>query len=231
MILRLMRKDLMLNWHMVTLVVAGLVLLLVFLNFAVAGEDDATLPVVLLVFVCTCYPALLTTLFAGLDDRHRTGSFDLALPVRRLQVLLSRYLLAILLHPVWLVVIAVSCWAWQWPRFPSALFTPESLALSFAALVCGMGPWYPLVLRAGFMGMLYGLVGLQVVGVAVTALARSWSPFERVVDLVRRIGPGLRTLHARLGDPWYLAGVFVVLSALYALSFLVAAALYRRKEM
>lgn len=231
MILRLMRKDLMLNWHMVTIVVAGLVLLLVFENIAVAGGGDAALPVVLLVFVGTCYPALLTTLFAGIDDRHRTGSFDLALPVRRRQVLLSRYLLAILLHPVWLLVIAVSCWAWQWPRFPSALFAPESLALSFAALVCGMGPWYPLVLRAGFMGMLYGLVGLQVVGVAVTALARSWSPFERVIDLVRRIGPGLRTLHARLGDPWYLAGVFVVLSALYALSFLVADALYRRKEV
>ena len=231
MILRLMRKDLMLNWHMVTIVVAGLVLLLMFENFAVAREGDATLPVVLLVFVGTCYPALLTTLFAGLDDRHRTGSFDLALPVRRLQVLLSRYLLAILFHPVWLLVIALSCWAWQWPRFPSALFAPESLALSFAALVCGMGPWYPLVLRAGFMGMLYGLVGLQVVGVAVTAMARSWSPFERVVDLVRGIGPGLRTLHASLGDPWYLVGVFVVLSALYALSFLVAAALYRRKEI
>jgi len=230
MILRLMRKDLMLNWHMVTIVVAGLVLMLLFVNFATAGEGDTSLPVFLLVFVGTCYPALLTTLFAGIDDRHRTGSFALALPVRRRQVLLSRYLLALLLHPAWLLVIAVSCWAWRWPRFPSTLFSPESLALSFAALVCGVGPWYPLVLRAGFMGMLYGLVGLQVVGVTITALGRSWSPFERVLDLVRRLGPGLRALHARLGDPWYLAGVFFVLSALYALSFLVAAAIYRRKE-
>lgn len=225
-----MRKDLMLNWPMVAIVVVGLVLMLAIVNFAAAGEGDAPPPIALLVFVGTCYPALLPTLFAGRDDRFRTGRFDLALPVRRRQVLLSRYLLAILLHPVWLLVITAVCWAWQWPRFPSRLFAPESLALASAALACGMGPWYPLVLRAGFMGMLYGLVGLQVIGVFVTALGLRWSPLRPVFDFIRQIGPGLRALHARIGDPGYFAAIVATLAAVYVLSFFVSAALYRRKD-
>lgn len=229
MILRLMRKDLLLNRSMVALVAAGLVLMVVLVNFAAANERSASLPVELLVFIGTCYPALLVSLFAGRDDRYRTAVFDLALPVTRGMVLLARYLLALLLHPVWLLAIAAVCWAWRWPRFPSAVFAPESLALSLAAFVSAMGTTYPLVTRAGFVGMLYGLVGLQAVGVAVYALGRRWPVFGSLVDAFARIGPGLRGLHARLGDPWYLLGVFAVLAALYGLSFLAAAAVYRRK--
>lgn len=229
MILRLVRKDLLQHWTMAAAVAGGFLLLLVMVNFIAASEGDR-LPLDLVVFLGTAYPALLVPLFAGRDDRHRTTGFDLSLPVTRRQVLLGRYLLALALHVVWLALSAAVCRAWGWPRAIAGVFSPFSLALSLAAFTVGMGTTYPLVLRWGFVGMLYGLVGFQVLGVAVYALAKRWTAFASLVSLVAKVGPGLRALHARLGDPWYLAGVFAALTGLVGLSYAASAAALRRRE-
>jgi hypothetical protein len=79
--------------------------------------------------------------------------------------------------------------------------------------------------------MLYGLVGLQVVGLVFMVTVRSVPGVRGVFDAIARIGPSLRMLHAGIGDPWYALLVIAVLIGVSILSFLAADALYRGRDL
>jgi hypothetical protein len=229
MILRLMRKDLLLHRSMVVLLAAGIVFEVVLLSFGAGTQriDGVSLEVV--VFIATACGSLLTSLFAGRDDRYRTAGFDLALPVTRRQVVFSRYLLSLLALPLWLGLTAVTRWACRWPVFPAQTFAPGTLVLALSAFVTGMGIVYPLVAAAGFSGLLYGFVGMLVLALLVVISVRLVPAVRPVVQTLGRIVPLLDGLHARLGDPWYLLAVVGGLLCLWGLSFSVAEALYERR--
>ncbi len=227
MVLRLMRKDLLLNRSMVVLTAAYVILLVVLFSFGVGAREPLPLDVV--VCMTTFSGSLLATLFAGRDDRYRTGAFDLGLPVTRGQIILSRYLLSLLVLPAWIGLIAVTRWACRWPLFPAETLAPGTLVLALAAFVAGMGFVFPLVARMGFQGLLYGLVGLLVLALLIVASIRLFPAVRPVVQGLGRFAPLLQTLHARLGDPWYLMLAAAALLVLYGLSFAAARALYERK--
>lgn len=229
MILRLMRKDLLLHRSMVVLIAAGIVLQVVLLSFGAGTQRSDGVPLEVVVFIATTCGSLLTALFAGRDDRYRTAGFDLALPVTRRQVVFSRYLLSLLVLPLWLGLTAVTRWACRWPVFPSETLAPVNLVLALAAFVAGMGFVFPLVVRMGFQGLIYGLVGLLVLALLVVASIRLFPAIRPVLQALGHVGPLLHALHVRLGDPWYLLLAVAALLFLYGLSFVVAEALYERK--
>ena len=227
MILRLMRKDLLLNRSMVVLMAACIVLLVVLFSFGVGAREPV--PVEVVVCIAAFCGSLLAALFAGRDDRYRTAAFDLGLPVTRRQIVLSRYLLSLLGLPVWIGIIAITRWACRWPFFPAEALAPPNLVLALAAFVAGMGFVFPLVARLGFQGLLHGLVGLLVLALLVVASVRLFPAARSVFQVPGNIAPLLHALHARLGDPRHLLLAAAALFVLYGLSFAVAEALYKGK--
>ena len=115
--------------------------------------------------------------------------------------------------------------------FPAETFAPGNLVLALSAFVAGMGIVYPLVAAMGFLGLLYELVGLLVLVLLVVASIRLFPAVRPVLQTLGRIVPLLGSLHARLGDPWYLLAVVGGLLCLYGLSFAVAEALCERKSL
>jgi hypothetical protein len=229
-ILRLIRKDLLLNWTIVALVAAGIVTLVAILYLGVGTTRDGGPPVAVVLFITTWFGSLLPAAFAGRDDRYRTGSFDLCLPVTRGQVVLARYLLPLLLLPVWVGLVAGARWACGGLRFPVQVVRPDSLLLALSALVTGMGIVFPLVVWVGFMGLLYGLVGLQVLGLLTAVAVSQFPAVLAALSLLGRIDPMLGGFRAGLGDSWFLMAATGALLFLYALSFAAACALYRHRD-
>jgi hypothetical protein len=227
---RLIRKDLVLNRWMVALVAVGIVTVVAILYLGVGTSREGGPPSSVVLFIASWAGSLVPSLFAGRDDRFRTFSFDLGLPVTRGRVVLARYLLALLLVPVWIALVAAARWACGWSRFPVEFVHPESLVLGLAASVAGMGLVFPLVVRVGFMGLLYGLVGLQVLGLVTVVAVRQVPAASAALSQAGRIVPALAGLRARLGDPVFLAAAAGALLALNALSFAAARALYRRRD-
>jgi hypothetical protein len=228
-ILRLMRKDLLLNRPVVAVVAAGIVLVVVLLSSGAGTQRGDAIPFEVVLFLASVYGSLLATLFAGRDDRYRTRAFNLGLPVTRREIVLARYLFSLLALPLWIGITVAVRWCWFWPVFPSEAFTPGSLALAFCGFVAGAGITFPLVVWAGFLGLVYGGVGLQVLALTTVVLIRLVPAARPTLGAIGGIVPTLGRLHAGIGDPWYLLAATAALLCLYGLSFAVAAALYQRK--
>lgn len=234
MVARLMRKDLLLNGSMLAVLVGGLVVMVVIFRFAGQLRGDEMPLAVILVFG-SFYGSLLPLMIAARADRFRTRGFDASLPVTRRQILAARYLLPLLLLPAWVGLTYGTCCALSGGLLAPEALRAGTLLLAPTALVVTVGAFFPLVSRVGFMGMLYGLVGLQVVGIALFTVVRS-VPWLRsgVTDLfnaIGKIGPSLRGLHVEIGDPWYALLVIATLAGLYGLSFLAGAALERNRDL
>jgi hypothetical protein len=232
-IARLMRKDLLLNGTMLAWLAGGLVAMVVLTRFAgrSIGEQMSRMSFGLELASGSFYGSLLPLMVAGRADRFRTGGFDASLPVTRRQILAARYLLPLLLLPAWVALIYGTVWALSGWRLPPEALHAETLLLAPTALVVTMGVFFPVVMRLGFAGMLYGLVGLQVVGVVLMVIMRRVPGVRGVFDAIARIGPSLRMLHTRVGDPWYALLVVAALIGASILSFLAADALYRGKDL
>jgi hypothetical protein len=88
MIGRLMRKDLLRNWTMAALVAAGIATFVAILDLGVGSARDGGPPVAVVLFVAAWCSSLLPAALAGRDERYRTRTFDLGLPVTYGQVVL-----------------------------------------------------------------------------------------------------------------------------------------------
>lgn len=227
---RLIRKDLILHRWMVALVAVGIVTFVAILYLGAGTSRDGGPPATVVIFFASWAGSLLPALFAGRDDRFRTFVFDLGLPVRRGQVVLARYLLALLFVPIWTSLVAAARWACNWPWFPTELASADSLVLALAASLTGMGLVYPLVVRVGFPGLLYGLAGLQVLGLVTVVAVRLLPSVRSTLQQAGRIVPALAVLRDRWGDTVFLTTAAGALLALHALSFTTARALYRRRD-
>jgi hypothetical protein len=232
-IARLVRKDLLLNGNMIAWLAGGLVAMVVLTRFAgrSVGEQMSPTSFGLELASGSFYGSLLPLMVAGRADRFRTGGFDASLPVTRRQILAARYLLPLLLLPAWVALIYGTVWALSGGSLPPEALHAETLLLAPTALVVTMGIFFPAVMRLGFMGMLYGLGGLQVVGLVFLVVVRSVPGVRSAFDAIGRIGPSLRMLHAAIGDPWYALLVIAVLIGVSLLSFLAADALYRGRDL
>jgi hypothetical protein len=232
-IARLVRKDLLLNGNMLAWLAGGLVMMVVLIRLVgrSVGEQMSPMPFGLILFFGSFYGSLLPLMVAARADRFRTGGFDASLPVTRRQLLAARYLLPLLLLPEWVALICGIIWALSGWRLPPEALHAETLLLAPTALVITMGVFFPAVMRLGFVGLLYGAVGLQVVGLVFLVTVRSVPGVRGVFDAITRIGPSLRRLHAGIGDPWYALLVIAVLIGVTLLSFLAADALYRGRDL
>lgn len=226
MILKLIRKDFVLSWTM-PLWMAGSLALNVILQ-----HSERTLPIFSLVFG-SFIAGLLPVMISGREDRFHANAFTCSLPVRRSQVVLARYLVGVALYPAWVACCVLLAWPFSGGSFPVEMLQPPTLATGFAVLVLTIATFTPLMLRFGFIGFLFALIGLQVLGLFVLVAAPRLGLRNGILaieDAVKAIGPGLRILRAAMGRAAYYAAAFATVAAIFGLSFLLSCALYRRRD-
>ena len=227
MILKLMRKDLLLSRGLLLAILGSIAA-----NSLIWATEGGRAGFVL-AFGSTI-AAFLPIMISGRDDRYRTDAFACALPVSRRQIVLARYLLCPVLFPAWMLCLVLLLWAFSGFRLPAELLRPDAYVTALAVQTLAVAIFVPLMLRSGYKGFLYGLIGLQVLGLLVlivgsrVGMAGGISAFE---DAIGRIGPGVSDLRARMGDAAFFPAAVAAVAAALGLSYLVSCMLYQRRDM
>jgi hypothetical protein len=225
MIAKLMRKDLLLYRSMPLWIAGSIAVNLVIL--AVEGDRSA-MPLGFASFIAGFLPIMIS----GGEERTRTNAC--ALPVRRRQIVLARYLLPLILFPGWMLYSAGLTWVLSGFHLPAGSVRPDALASALAVQVLTVSAATPLILSLGFMGLLVGLVAFQVISLGVLIVGPRFGlrgGILAIEDAIRSIGPGLRGLRASMGDPAYWLAVFTALVVVSVLSFLISFALFRQRDL
>jgi hypothetical protein len=226
-ILKLMRKDLLLSWSLLIAIFGSTAANV--LIWAIEGGRAGFV----LAFGSTI-AGFLPIMISGRDDRYRTNAFACALPVSRRQIVLARYLLCPVLFPVWTLCLILMLWAFSGFRLPAELLRPDAYITALAVQALAVAVFAPLMLRFGYKGFVYGLIGLQVLGLLVlvvgsrVGLAGGILAFEGAIG---RIGPGVRDLHARMGDAAFFPAAVAAVAATLGLSYFVSCVLYQRRDL
>ena len=227
MILKLMRKDLLLSWGLLIAIFGGIAANA--LIWAIEGGRAG-----FILAFGSAIAGFLPIMICGRDDRFRTNAFACALPVSRREIVLARYLLCPVLFPAWTLCLVILLWTFSGFRLPAELLRPDAYVTALAVQALAVAVFVPLMLRFGFKGFLYGLIGLQVLGMLVlvvgsrVGLAGGISAFEGAIG---RIGPGVRDLRARVGDAAFFPAAFAAIAAMLGLSYLVSNLLYQRRDL
>lgn len=221
--LRLMRKDLMLNWSMLLLMLALIAGMTVYMGAGDAPPmEPLTVVMVIASAICMTIPAR--------EDRFKATGFTCSLPVARKQVTLARYILPILLFPFLLAFVVLLHTAVRGFRLPAEIRQPGAVLFLLAVYLLTICVFFPFTVRFGFLGLMIGLVALQVLSVVFLMLASRRARIS-AVSLANGAGSILRGLEAAVGPAGYFGIILAALFCLYAVSFLVSDAVFRRKEL
>ena len=227
MIARLIRKDLLLYRTLPLWIALSIAVNVVIL---VIEGDRSVSPLGFGAFIAGFLPVMIC---AG-EERSRANAFACALPVRRRGIVLARYLLPLILFPGWMLYSAGLVWVLAGFRLPAGMVRLDALASALAVQVLTVSAATPLILSFGFMGLVAGLIALQVLALGVLIVGPRLGLRDGILaveDVIRSIGPGLRGLRTSLGDPAFHLALFATLAALSALSYLVSCALYGRRDL
>ncbi len=227
MIFRLMRKDLLLSRGLLFAILGSIAA-----NSLIWAIEGGRAGFVL--SFGSIIAAFLPIMISGRDDRYRTNAFACALPVSRRQIVLARYLLCPILFPAWMLCLVLLLWTFSGFRLPAELLRPDAYVTALGVQALAVAVFAPLMIRFGYKGFVYGLIGLQVVGLLVLVvgsrmgLAGGIRAFEGAIG---GIGPGIRDLHARMGDLTFFPAAVAVVAAAMGLSCLLSCALFRRRDL
>jgi len=170
--------------------------------------------------------------FEGREDRFRTSVLLCSLPARRSDIVRAKYTMT------WAVmagalVYALLIAALPFSKIPLAqVINPKGLLLLVFFLSFFFAFQLPLTTRFGFKGIMIGLVGLQVLGVLgfvfVDLFGGKRNPLRVVFLAVEKFFRTIVRLEPTAGNLLLLGAAIV---ALNAGSFLVARALYARRDL
>lgn len=227
MMLKLMRKDLVLYRSMVPWIAVSIAMNVVILAIE---RDRSASPLGFGAFIAGFLPVMIS----GGEERSRTSAFACSLPVRRSRIVLARYLLPFALFPGWMAYCVGLVWALDGFRLPVDLLRLDVIASALAVQALTVSVTTPLILSLGFIGLVVGLVAVQVLALGVLIVGPRFGLRHGILaieDAVRSIGPGLRALRASMGGPAFYLAEFAALAALLALSCTVSCALFRRRDL
>ena len=225
MLRNLIRKDLILSRK------AFLWTGLPFLVYAaiMASEPSVHLREYLVLSAILC--ALMPVSAFGREDKFKAAPLTCSLPVTRRAMVQARYALAAGCGVIGTAGALALAMLWPWGHFTAAdVLNLPTILFAVSAVVVIASLLMPLVFRFGLFGLIWFLVGTQVLGVAVTLAATLTGP-GAVRPLFRGLGRLVAGLHARLGDPVTAAVAVAGLAVLAAVSMQVSVVLSERRDL
>jgi ABC-type transport system involved in multi-copper enzyme maturation permease subunit len=176
--------------------------------------------------------AFLPITLIGREDKFKAQRLICSLPVTRSQVVLARYVEALLLGLAGIAVAIVMGLALPWSRLGAfELLSGRTLLLGVTVVVILVSLVLPVLQRLGIWGLLGLLVGLQVLGVVATLFATLMKGPNPLGSAIRGVESSIVAYHVGLGAPVYAAVGMVSLVALLTLSYAVALVAFEHRDL
>jgi len=223
---KVMMKDLIMNR---TAMVANLLIMAAFLVFMSSWEEGAQVGTY--AFFSGLMMAFIPAMIVTREDKFKAMALGCSLPVTRETIVRSRYVLAVGLAVVGILLALVLAAVAPSSRLgASELFRLGTVLRALSVTTLLLALLLPFTLRFGALGLILVLVASQVLGiVALTMVKLTQSSVDK--RLVDSIIQSVASLYGRLGpvgfDLLLMAFLATVLLASYSLSVWV----FRRREL
>lgn len=196
-----------------------------YLGFFGSRINSTTL---LSIFSGFLYSIVPLTIFSR-EDKFKTDTFNLSLPVTRREIVGARYILSWGL--ILLMFAAGSLVAIVMPGSKLAaavVFSPRMILLSLAFMSLIFGILMPFFVRLGMAGLMVFVVVMQVLGILLMILRKA-IPIETVKALFLLIPKAISALQSSFGPFLSFLAILAVLGLFSYASFAVSLAFFRRK--
>jgi ABC-type transport system involved in multi-copper enzyme maturation permease subunit len=220
--LALIRKDLLL--HKTAFYAFATVMLIFLVWYARQGDSQNAF----VTFACI-YAAIMPMVIIAREDKFKTEAFVCSLPVTRREIAQAKYLVSWGIAFTFAVVALVIYSIFGAGR-PTDVWSISTAGRILLTLTVSLSIMLPFLLRFGWMGLIVGLVGVQVLGIVTLLLFRTFNINFRFGDAFRSVSDFMASLNAQLGAP-----LFLLLAAMFLLfcnlaSCRIGIALYEQRE-
>jgi len=184
------------------------------------------------VFLSAIICAALPLTIIGREDKLRAQALICSLPVTRRSVVLARYLEALGLGFIDVLVAILVGLVVPWSRLPAEQLLAGRTML-FAATVTAVATAFvlPFLQRFGIWGLLGLLVAGQVLGVVFMLLSSLMGRANPVRLVIRSFLAAIVTYHGHLSNAGYAAAGVAAMFGLLALSYAVACLAFEGREL
>ncbi len=223
MIAALIRKDFIV--HKAALLGFSLVMVC-FLSWLASQGDSQNA----FITIACLYSTILAVTLIGREDKFAAEAFVCSLPVTRRQVTRARYLTS------WIVTLTCSLLGFVlYSLFgvedAGAIWQVSSLGRMLLIQSAALGLLLPFLIRFGWQGLIFGLVGMQVFGILMFLIVRSLAPGVRLTDTFNIVSDFIDESQVQLGDALFILAALVALVSFNLASCRVAEVLFDRKEL
>jgi ABC-type transport system involved in multi-copper enzyme maturation permease subunit len=222
----LIRKDVVLGRR--TLIVNGSLALVAPFILLMPDEPPPVILYVLYVgLLCTMLPVSLI----AKEEKFSATAFTCSLPVTRRDIVTSRYVGGWFIAGGWMaVVLAVGLTAPAVRDLWSGGGGGALLA-GFAMLGLAMAIVVPFTIRFGMNGLLFGLVGLQVLGMALFLVALATGGLDGIERAVETVVDAVGGYHERVGPAGFAATVIFGVALLNWASWRASLRIFRTRDL
>lgn len=113
----------------------------------------------------------------------------------------------------------------------AVMLAPGTILLGLATLAVSLSVFLPFTIRFGLVWILTALVALQVLGMAVLALANRFGAHAGLRGVTREAIGWVARMHNALGEAVFFGATLLALAVLLAVSLRVSTWLFERKEL
>jgi hypothetical protein len=225
----MLRRDAILYWRAL---VTAILIYTAFQAYFVARVSHPTVWM-----VCTSvYVSFITVIPLTIEDRFRTAAWTCTLPLTRAEIVRGRYVTSwTLVVGLFLVALALAALMPGSAVPPSALLTPDRLLIAGGVITVILLAVLPFTIRFGFMGVMLGLVTLQIAGAVFFVVAKVTGHMGGVEGAIggafRFLTAWISMLRERLPLPLFRVVMLAVLILVNWAGYRGAVAAFRRREL
>lgn len=226
MLLKLLRRDVLLHGRM----------LLISYAFFLAFEAYVAFRVSSARFWLTgaaIYAAFLSITVFAREDKFGSSAWTCTLPVRRTQIVRARFVIAWLL-----VTAALATGAAMAALLPGTrvvleeILRPTTLLCAATAITLVVAPMLPFLIRFGLLGVMIFLVGAQLLGAGVLALAIALGRHGRHVSLgISTVAGAVRSAYGAFPPAVSVLLSIALLLAINWAGYRFSVFLFRRRDL
>ncbi len=221
--LKLIRKDLLLHKPAFYGYVPVLLIYLAYLATQVSSQN------VFITFACIM-AAILPMVLITREDKFGAEVFICSLPITRRQAVRAKYVMCVS-TALTLAIIGLTLYSIFAPRGGLAVWSIASASRVLLILTMGLCLSIPCSLRFGWVGLIAGLVTLQVFGIVTLHIVNTFATNLQLRDVFGAISDFIERAHSQLGSPLAFAAVVIIVTVVNLTACKIAESSFEQREL
>lgn len=223
MLRNLLRKDLLMNarhfW--------GFAPFFLWVAYAVSEPGLLEMNTLVAAFAGT----LVATTVVAREDKFHATALLYSLPVRRREVVLSRYVVALLTGIVSFLIATTMAVVLPWsPHDLARIFDLRSVLFMLVLVGATIAVMMPFVLRFGLIGVMIFMLVFQVAGMVAFVLTAAFGRSNSLRPVIKAVEQTLTGLYHRLDTPLVAATAACVVAATIWMSYRLSVVMAERRD-